>query len=152
MAGIQINGVSELIQKLERLERLSFLYPAIAAATLHVKGKIAKYPPSSEANTPNQRRWYQRGYGSKWMRRDGSVGGSKTSETLGRKWTTETANGGLTGVVGNNVSYGPYVQDAEKQAAFHAARGWKTTDQVADEEQKRVGQFILQAIEKALEE
>jgi len=150
MTSIKINGLDELTAKLKKLEDLQAIAPALRAGALHVKGKIATYPPSSEANTPNQRRWYERGYGSKWMRADGSIGGKKTSENLGRKWTIGERNAGLTQVVGNNVSYGPFVQDAESQAAFHKARGWKTVQDVVASETDKVIAMISQELDKIL--
>lgn len=150
--GIRIKGAQQLMAKLESLDRLNAIKPAIKAATLHIKGKIAVYPPASIANSPSNDlgRWYQRGYGPRWKRKDGTTGGSKTSETLGRRWTTDYRNGGLTGVVGNNASYGPYVQQKEKQADFHRARGWLTDEDVIENERHTVERYILNAIDKAL--
>ena len=148
-ANIEIQGLEEVVKKIEKLGRLDYLQAAIKASAAHVKGKVAQYPPSTAANAPGSKRWYERGYGSKWTRADGSIGGRKTSEMLGRKWTTETRNRGLTAVVGNNVSYGPYVQ-GEKQAAFHKARGWKTAEDVAKEETDEVVRFITGAINKIM--
>ena len=149
MTSITINGLDELTAKLKKLEDLKAIAPALRAGALHVKGKIATYPPSSEANSPGQKRWYERGYGSKWTRADGSVGGKKTSEFLGRKWTIGERNAGLTQIVGKNTSYGIYVQ-GEKQAAFHGRRGWKTTDQIADSETKPVIDLISRELDKLL--
>lgn len=153
MGGIKIRGARELMAKLERLNKLKVVVPAIKAATLHVKGKIATYPPATEANSPTNPtgRWYQRGYGPRWARKNGQAGGRKTSETLGRRWTTDYRNGGLTGVVGNNASYGPYVQSEQEQASFHRERGWKTDEDVINSEQDTVERYILRAIDKALE-
>jgi len=151
MTSVKINGLEEITAKLKKLEDMKAIVPALRAGALHVKGKIATYPPSSEANTPNQRRWYERGYGSKWMRADGSIGGRKTSEMLGRKWTIGERNAGLTQVVGNNASYGPFVQDAESQAAFHGRRGWKTVQDVAASEADTVIEFIKKEVDKVLE-
>lgn len=148
---IQIKGLDELLKKLDSLQKLDAIKPALKAAAVHVKGKIAQYPPSSEANDPNRRKWYERGYGPKWRLVSGEVHGKRTSETLGRKWTTRSLNQGLTQVVGNNVSYGPFVQSAEKQAAFHRKRGWKTTEDVAAEEADTVNKFVKDEIDKVLE-
>ena len=52
-------------------------------------------------------------------------------------------------VVGNNASYGPYVQ-GDEQVGFHKARGWKNTDKVAKEESATVNKILAAAIEKAL--
>ena len=53
--------------------------------------------------------------------------------TLGRRWTSQVhqSSDGLSGEAGNNTSYGPYVQDSERQAA-HMVH-WQTDDQVAIE-------------------
>ena len=148
-----IRGMDKLIKKLKSIEELRGAKRGLKAGALHIKGKIAVYAPSSSANSPSNPsgRWYQRGYGSRWRRKDGTVGGSKTSETLGRRWTVGERNGGLTQVVGNNVSYGPYVQSAEKQAGFHKARGWKTDEQVIEEEGDTVLQFVKSEIDRELE-
>jgi hypothetical protein len=146
-----IRGMSKLLRKLNSLRELRGAKRGLRAGAVHIKGKIAIYANSSEANTPNQRRWYERGYGPKWLRKDGSMGSRKTSETLGRKWTTESRNNGLTQVVGNNVSYAPYVQSEENQAGFHKARGWKTDVQVIDEEGPRVLEFVKDEVDKELE-
>jgi len=96
-------------------------------------------------------RWYQRGYGPRWARkRRGGVGGRRTSETLNRRWTIAARDDGLAQVVGNNVSYGPYVQGDEDQAAFHAARGWQTVGQVVEEESETVTRLVADQIDKAI--
>ena len=87
-----------------------------------VRGKIAVYPPKRPPATRG--RWYQRGYGPRWRRKDGSIGGRKTSEQLGQRWTTRQKGTGA--VVGNAASYSPFVQNEEKQAAVHRAAGWMT--------------------------
>ena len=52
--------------------------------------------------------------------------------------------------MGNNVSYGPYVQDPDKQASWMKAIGWKTTDQIAEQETSNVNKIVAKAIERAL--
>ena len=130
-SSVHIEGLDRVVRKLRSLEDLSAYKNALKAAALHVKGKVAKYPPASEANRPKESgRWYERGYGMRWP-----GGGRKTSEMLGRKWTTQARDSGMTQVVGNNVSYGPFVQ-GDRQAAFHERRGWKTIETVAKEESR----------------
>ena len=143
-SGVRIEGMEPLLHKLHNLENLQQVRPALMAGALHIKGKIAKYPPHSIANSPGNPtgKWYERGYGPRWSRKDGSMGGRKTSETLGRKWTTAERNAGLTQVLGNNASYAPYVHDAEEQAGFHGDRGWLTDEEVLRNEGDKVLQFI----------
>lgn len=144
-ASVEIKGLDKAIDKLEKVAGMGPTKAALKAAGVHIKGKIAKYPPSSEANMPKQKgRWYERGYGTRWP-----GGGRKTSETLGRKWTVQQKRG-LETVVGNNVSYGPYVQANEWQAAFHSRRGWKTIETVAEQEKDEVVKFVQKQIDKAL--
>src|SRR4030042_2565195 len=85
-----IKGLDKLLKKLDDLEGLKAAVRGMEAAALHVKGKIAEYPPASEANAPKTSgSWYERGYGTRWP-----GGGKRTSETLGRKWTTASRDGG----------------------------------------------------------
>ena len=156
-SAIRIEGLEELSKKITTLESMVPVKAGMKAAALHVKGKIATYPPSSEANVPKTSgSWYERGYGTKWV---GGTGGKKTSEMLGRSsgmssdfgsWKSKSTRNGLTWVIGNNVSYGPFVQ-GEKQAAFHKRRGWLTTDQVAKQETAHVTKFVKDHIDKVLE-
>ena len=149
MPTIQIRGLDRITKKLNNLQELKAVRTALKAAALHVKGKVAQYPEESEANRPRKGGWYERGYGRKWY-----GGGKKTSETLGRKWTTAERDGGLTQVIGNNVSYGPFVQgpdkDKDHRAWFHKKRGWKTTQEVAEQESKTVVEFVQSEVEKVL--
>lgn len=152
MASIEIRGLQELAGKIRNVAQLRGIRRAVKTAAIHVKGKIAQYPPSSEANTPGPypKRWYERGYGPRWARKSGGIGGRRTSETLGRKWTISTRNSGLTAIVGNNVSYGPFVQSRSRQTAFHARRGWQTVEDVAERESGLVERYIRQEIERIL--
>lgn len=143
--------IKVVINVAKNLNLLPALKAGIKAATLYVKGKISPYPPATAANAQHYPgTWYERGYGPRWMRKDGSIHGRKTSETLGRKWATRTQDDGLTGIVGNKASYGPYVQDRDFQARFHGARGWKTVQDVAEAEAESVRQIIRDSIMSAI--
>jgi hypothetical protein len=133
-------------RKLRDVANQEYLAGAMQAGLSHLKSGVAEYPPPSYANQPYQRRWYERNWGGKWMRADGSVGGRKTSEMLGKSWTTRVENRGRRGVLGTKVSYAPFVQDKSRQASFHAARGWKTVQDVMQERAARVVEGIQLAI------
>lgn len=150
--GIKLKGNTDLIRGFVSLRQFRQVKAAISAAGVHIKGVIAKYTESSSGNAPGPypKRWYERGYGPRWARAAGGVGGSKTSETLGRKWTTRARNNGFGVVVGNNVSYGPFVQGEETQNLYHKSRGWMTDQDVIDQEGPHVEKLIGQAIELAL--
>lgn len=145
---LEIRGIDELERKLGLVEAALRLGPILRAAASSIKNEVARYPPSSIANSPTQRRWYERGFGPRWMRRDGSVGGSRTSETLARRWTTRVSANEAR--VGNNASYAPFVQGRDQQAAFHARRGWKTLEDVGEKEAQRVIRKIETAIARAM--
>ena len=141
---VTVRGLDDAIKKLEAVGRPGALRRPMTKSVAHLHDKIAKYPPSSSANSPsNGYSWYERGFGTR--ARTGQAW--PTSETLGRRWTHEVDADGKRGVVGNNAGYGPYVQGAEQQAAFHAARGWETDKQVAEREQDKIVHFFEDEIE-----
>ena len=146
-----ITGDAELRRKLAKLQDMSQIYPALMAGGVHVEGKLKEYPPSTAANSPGGpgSQWYERGWGSRWQRMDGSMGGRQSSETLGKKWTMQ-GSGGDKVIIGNNVSYGPYVQGPSEQAKALREIGWKTTDTVASEEAEVVLNMVKKEVDKIL--
>ncbi len=156
-ATVRIVGLDDLQRRLG-----ADFKPAMRGATraiaLEIQGEIAPYPPSTEANRPRSslatRRalpWYERGYGTRWHRRDGTVGGRKTSETLGRRWGIKRS-GGTGAVLGNIASYSPYVHSHDKRAKFHKRRGW-VSDEEAIKDVERAGtieRIVRDAIMHAL--
>jgi len=110
---------------------------------------VAKYPPATAANQPNHR-WYERGYGPRWTRKDGSIGGSKTSEMLNRSWGTQRKSWGM--ILGSRASYAPVVHSHEEQAKFHGARGWVTDKQAADKviQSGKVDRIVKAAVARVL--
>lgn len=160
---IEIKGIEKVRAKLGDLQNRTYMMGAMAAATSEVKDWIAEYPAASEANSPREfngyyslashkalNRWYERGYGPRWVRKDGSIGGAKTSETLGRRWTTRVKERGMRGVVGNNASYAPFVQDADRQATFHQKRGWRTVQDAVREKRDAVVRIIQDAVHRIM--
>lgn len=147
---VRIEGLDALVKKIKTIEEARFLIAGMKAGALHMKGKVAEYPPATEANDPSKPRWYVRGWGPKWRVKSGDIHGRHTSETLGRKWSTRSSRAGLAWTIGNNVSYGPAVQDEEKQAKFHKERGWKTTAGVVRDEAGRVLQYLQDELKKVL--
>jgi len=145
---LEIRGLDELNKQLGKVEAALRLAPILRAAALAIKDKVARYPRSTMANSPMARTWYERGFGPKWYRRDGSVGGSRTSETLGRRWTTRAS--ATEARVGNNASYAPFVQGRGTQAQFHARRGWRTLEDVGEQEGARIIKRVEQAIARAI--
>lgn len=150
---IHVRGLDRLLEKLNKLGRMDYAKKAIKDAGDHVKGKIAEYPPQRHHKmrwkSEKQRRWFfaalRRGTITVPYRR-----GQGRSEDLGGSWTVEIKDGGLTAVIGNNVSYGPLVQQEGKQYWMHKATGWKTTSKVLQDETAYVNEQVVKAVRDAL--
>ena len=147
-----IKGDVELRRKLAKLVNPRELAPALKEASLYIKTKISTYPPSTAANVPGGpgSHWYQRGWGSKWMTMDGTVRGRNTSETLGKSWTRRIEKEGLKFIIGNDTSYGKFVQGSDDQAKALKRIGWKTTDKVVEEEEEVVLNQLKKRVDQIL--
>jgi hypothetical protein len=150
---IEIEGLEELQRAFEQFpEKVGRGLQATTKGALGMlRGDIAQYPPSSAANNPpgvDGYAWYERGYGTRTV----TGRGYPTSEALGRSWTTKVERGGrgILGRVGTRVSYARYVQDRTRQARWHAARGWRTVQDVVADKSDDVRKLFAQAIRKIL--
>jgi hypothetical protein len=143
----KIEGLAELQAALKQFpeEVNRNMRTSMKGAIDQIKEDLADYPPLTEANQPRSynsvfsmrtRRpnntWYERGFGTHTVRSDGSVRDRKTSQILGRTWTTEVRGMfmEIRGIAGTRATYAQAVQDEEDQARFHAARGWPTVQGV----------------------
>lgn len=157
---IRIEGMKELLAKIKDLRELTPVAGAVKAAAIHLKGKLAVYPPQQHLTRASV-------YGSTFQSakqraaffaklHDGEIevpyrrGESPGSQTFGRRWTIATSNRGLTAVVGNNATYGPLLMDKERQSKYHAAGGWRTTNDVLTEETDTIVAFVKMSVDKAL--
>ena len=149
--GIYID-VKDIARIAKKLDVMPVFKSGIFAAGTYLKGVLREYPGSSIANSPKPYpgRWYERGYGTRYVRKSGGIGGRKTSETLGKRWTVKKENNGMTVIVGNNASYAKWVQGHNTQARFHKSRGWKTTGDVADQESNKAVDIVMQFIQAKL--
>jgi hypothetical protein len=151
---IEVEGIKALEAKLNKLRDVgAAVGPAFLTSGYEVRDWVKQYPPSGIANAPKAPgRWYERGYGSKYARRDGTVTGRKTSEMLNRSWSmthTTTAHG-VEVRIGNRASYARYVHDEERQAGFHAARGWRTAQAAIRKFESVIVKRISDAIDRAM--
>lgn len=118
---IQISGLSNW-QRALRSDLGGAINAALTAVAEEGRDLISPYPPAP----PRTRdRWYERGYGPRWRRKDGSVGGRKTSETLGRRWTVASKSRTKVALI-NTASYAGYVHDSQEQAQRMKQIGWRT--------------------------
>lgn len=114
-----------------------------------LKATVSEYPGASVANQPNHR-WYERGYGPRWSRKDGSIGGRKTSEMLNRSWGTQRKGWGM--ILGSRASYSPVVHHHKEQAKFHKARGWVTDKEAVDKVLRsgKMDRIVKAAVQRVL--
>lgn len=130
----------------------------MGGATRLLHDALVDYPSETAGNKPRaftsggQNVWYERGFGSKWARKDGSVGESQTSETLGRSWTTEVRGfaAGVRGIVGARASYAPLVQDEKRQAAIHKRHEWSTIQSVFKDKKREIIQLFDSVIARII--
>lgn len=144
---IRIDGVERLEKRLGQIVARNVLNRSALAAAKHVKGKIARYPPQAAPTNPNS--WYQRGYGPRWRRADGTIGGKKTSENMGKQWTIDIDRAVSRATVGNKVTYVRWVQDKERQAPIHEKNNWLTAQDMLEKNKSRIVQFYRDEIIKA---
>jgi len=125
---ITITGLEPLFRKLGNAASVQTLTPHMQRGVLRLQSYVQVYPPA-----PAHSRYVRTG-------------------TLGRRWTTkvDASSSGLVGRVGNNVSYGPWVQSSLFQTRAHAATGWHTdAGAVAANEAAIVADFAA-AVDRAL--
>jgi hypothetical protein len=155
MSSIEVKGLEEALNKLDRATGDAVIKRILTGGSSQIHKVVQVYPPSSEANTPKTswksggpNYWYQRGFGSKWIRKDGTINFNDSSEQITQRWTTEV--GKYRAVLGSNVSYGRYVMDEAKQAKIHGERGWRTIQDIAEKERDEVLAFAKREIDKEL--
>lgn len=127
MTTITITGIEELFRKLDRVQAIETLVPPMQRSVYRVVNAMADYPPP-----PAQSRYVRTG-------------------TLGRRWTSKTTrqSDGVTGTIGNNTSYGPFVQSKAFQARVHRGR-WQTDEQVLTDNLTAIQADFERAIQAAL--
>ena len=159
---IEVQGLQGLLKDLDPKKVDRAMKVGMDGAMRIVRGDL-KYPPKSEANQPRGFResfsistmrphnsWYQRGLGTKYIRKDGSIRVDATSEKLGGSWSERVKHMGSVWYarLDTDVSYARYVHDSEKQPQFHKGRGWQTLQDIVRKRQKQIGQMFAQAIQR----
>ena len=149
---IKIEGLNELIKKLDDLGKLDKVKAGIKGAALDLRGILSKYParkhiPISAVGgwaSEKQRRWFFANL------REGKIKipYSRTN-ALKNRWTTKFEDAGFTAIVGNNTPYGPFVM-GDKQTKMMQMIDWKTVDTIAKEETKRIQEYVFDAVRKAV--
>ena len=120
---IKVEGVEKFTSKIESVGPA--ISAAIKAVALEIKGVISKYPPAREDSS------YTRTMG------------------LFKSWSIRQPSPD-SAVIGNNRSYGPYVQARETQASIHQGI-WQTVEDVGEEYEPIVKERISEAIDQIVE-
>ena len=151
----RIIGDEELRRKLKKLADMRSLVPSMEEAALHVKGKVSKYPQGNqhrpqEFKTDKSRRFFF------WALKAGVIevpyrrGQSPGSEDHGQSWTIKGMKNGLQQIVGSDTSYGELLQSEAKQTSYHRQTGWRTVEDVTEQEEEKVLDFLKRAVDKLL--
>jgi hypothetical protein len=120
---IKIEGIEGFTSKVESIGPA--ISAAVKAVALEIKGVISKYPPAREEST------YRRTMG------------------LFKSWSIRQPSPD-SAVIGNNRSYGPFVQARETQARIHQGI-WRTVEDVSEEYEPIVKERISEAINQVVE-
>lgn len=120
MSFIKIEGIEEIKARFGKVPKA--VGAAIRAVATEIKGWISPYPDAR----PESR--YRRTMG------------------LFHRWSVKSV-GDMGAEVGNNTSYGPYVQSAERQASMHQGI-WLTDADAVEEWGPKVTERVRDAIEK----
>ena len=122
--------MDEVIATLQRYraDLLAIVQPPLDRGGMRVEAGIKPYPPPP----PDSR--YVRG-------------APPHSEKLGSRWTTRRiSDQGFAGrEIGNNASYGPFVQSRELQARVHQDR-WQTDEEIITRELPATVRDVEQAL------
>ena len=154
---IEIKGLDEAVRKLENLTQLRKVHAGIRAAGMYLKGKMAIYPARKHISiaslggwkSDKQRKWFFANLRAGTIDVPYRRGVSPGSETLGKKWTSKYDKNKFQAEVGNNASYARLVM-GEKQTEMMKRIGWKKVDVIAKEETKRVQEYVIDAVRRAI--
>ena len=130
---VRIEGVDQLMQKLGRFNATNLLRAPMERGLAEIQQALQEYPPARPNST--------------------YVRGGPGSEKLGSRWTHRiyTQPDGIYGVVGNNASYAPYVQNFKFQAKIHKRR-WITDKEAMTKYLPGIVEDFQRVIRRALEE
>lgn len=147
---IDIEGMEAVFKKLGKFETLRIMEEPMERSLIKIESALKEYPP-----TPAPGEWAAKTHPAQKraffaLLRAGLIKGKRTG-SLGRRWTIKIDRiaDGLEGRVGNNTSYGPFVQSKRFQARFHQGR-WKTDQQVVDELRRGIVDDFKDTARKAI--
>lgn len=124
-------------------------------AALELKDRYIVYPPAGpwnrEPGVNNSKHWYQRKFGSRWRKMDGTIGGNNTSQDLQVSWRHEINADAYSASVFTDVTYAPYLYDPEQRVHWAASHGWEDTNEIADNFMPRFEELVSDEIDAQIE-
>ena len=148
---VKIEGLDAILKKIDSLGKPDVFRPPMQQSVNYIKRAIKKYPPGSGAHRPQpfktdkSRRWFF------WALNEGEIKVPyRRTRSLGNKWTTTVSTDGRRGEIGNDVKYGPLVQDESRQTGYHKTTGWITIQTVAKREAPKIVAFFKAAYDAAV--
>ena len=158
---VKVEGIEKIQKMLNNADAQASLIVGLEFGMKQLRQEM-RYPPVSEANYPQTTftsgkrggattiRWYQRGFGSRYMRKDGSIGGTRTSEPLKDAWGQKLFKGSqIKGVVFNKAAYSPYTH-GNRQPVFHKRRGWKRIEVEGRKLAPKISKLIIAAYKRTV--
>jgi hypothetical protein len=150
---IKIEGMDALLKQLTEWEQLKPIRAVLKSAGMYLVGKLKVYPPEKRQTrasvygetfkSDKQRRYFFYALGKGLITVPYSRGADSRSERFKAAWALNTRNSGMSIVIGNDTTYGPYLMDNEQQSKFMAAKGWPTIAQVEQTEGPVVSQYVI---------
>lgn len=131
----QLDKLQKAINSLTGPLLTKFKGQATYSVALALQKPLQHYPGPSHSPviwaSEKQRRWYfamrrKAGLPLEYTRRS-----DRMSQRLHAQWSIRRSE--TEAVLGNRATYAPYVQSSQYQTAQHAATGWVTDKQAADE-------------------
>lgn len=127
--------------------------------SLELKDRYIVYPKAGKWNsapgTKGNNVWYQRKFGTRYLRKDGTFGGRNTSENLQVSWQHSISADDYKASVFTDVSYAPYLYaplTAPKphQVYWAALHGWQDVDEIAENYAPRFVEIVSDEIDAQL--
>lgn len=144
--------IKKVIKWIKDLASKDELRKILTRATLEVADRARAYPPEGPWNfAPGVGKygWYQRHFGPRRLRKDGSTWGKNTSQKLQKSWKTDIQREDIYSArVYTKVTYAPFLMDAKRRAHWAKSHGWQTTQEIADDYTDRFEEIILEAIDE----
>jgi hypothetical protein len=127
----------------------------LTRAILELKDLASAYPVAGAWNhAPGARgdnRWYQRNFGSRWKRKDGTIGGTNNSQQLQKNWRSEVMKRDeFSASAFTEVTYAPFLLDDEQRVSWAELHGWQSLNDIEEEYAGRFEELALDELDKGI--